>query len=307
MSLKRYLDELIENIKRLKIKRKAIILAHNYQLPEVQDIADYVGDSLGLSLTAGSTDAKVILFCGVRFMAETASILCSDKIVLLPDINAVCPMADMITADRLRELKKNNPEASVLSYINSSAEVKAESDVCCTSGNAVMLAHSLKDSRRIIFISDKYLANYVALKTNCNFITWDGYCPTHVKILAEDILIKRKSHPRAEVWVHPECRPEVISLADRVLSTGGMCKYAKETDSQEIIVGTEIGILHRLQKENPEKKFYPASEIAICPNMKLTTLDKILWALEDMRYKIDVPETVKFKAKRSVKRMLQLI
>jgi len=297
----------LENkIKELKKKRNAIILAHNYQLPEVQDVADFRGDSLELSRKASQTEAKVIVFCGVRFMAETASVLCPDKIVLMPDIDAGCPMADMITADRLSTLKKEYPKAQVLAYVNTSAEVKAEADICCTSGNVVKIAESLRDVEEIIFVPDKYLANYASGKVNRNFIIWDGYCPTHVKILPEDILRQKSAHPEAEVVVHPECTPEVIALADQVLSTEGICRYARKSKSAEFIVGTEIGILHRLQKENPEKKFYAASELAICPNMKLTTLEKVLWCLEDMKYEVKVREGVGLKARKAIERMLEL-
>ena len=298
---------LIEKILELKKKKNAVILVHNYQIGEVQDVADYIGDSLGLSRTASQTDADIIVFCGVHFMAETASILCPDKIVLMPDINAGCPMADMITADGLRALKKEHPKAQVLSYVNTSAEVKAETDICCTSTNAIKVVESLKDVEEIIFVPDKYLSQYVATKTNHKFIPWNGYCPTHVKILPEDILRQKKAHPRAEVIVHPECIPDVITLADKVLSTEGMCKYAKESKAGEIIVGTEIGILHRLQRENPDKKFYPATELAICPSMKLTTLEKVLWCLEDMKYEVKVPEEVRLKAKKAVDRMLKIM
>jgi quinolinate synthase len=298
---------LVEKIQRLKKQRNAIILVHNYQMPEVQEIADYIGDSLGLSRTANSTDADVIVFCGVRFMAETASILCPDKIVLMPDINAGCPMADMITAEGLLALKKQYPKALVLAYVNTSAEVKAETDICCTSGNAVKLAESLKDVKEVIFIPDKYLTHYVSTKINRKFILWNGYCPSHVRILPEAILWQKKVHPKAEVVVHPECTPEVIALADKVFSTEGMCKYATESKSREIIVGTEIGILHRLQKENPKKKFYAASELAICPSMKLTTLEKVLWCLEDMEYEVRVAEQIRLKAKRAIEKMLEAI
>jgi quinolinate synthase len=305
--MKRNNLRLTQKIQRLKKQRNAIILVHNYQIPEVQDIADYIGDSLGLSRTASSTDADVIVFCGVYFMAETASILCPDKTVLMPDINAGCPMADMITANQLREFKKEHPKAKVLAYVNTSAEVKAETDICCTSGNAIKVAETLKNSEEIIFIPDKYLTNYISTKVNINFILWDGYCPTHVKILPEDIIRQRKAHPGAEVIVHPECTPEVSALADQVLSTEGMCRYARNSNAEEIIVGTEIGMLHRLQKENPEKKFYPATELAVCPSMKLTTLEKVLWCLEDMKYEIRVPEEIRLKARVAIERMIRII
>jgi quinolinate synthase len=297
---------IIEEIKKLKQKRKAVILVHNYQPPEIQDIADYIGDSLGLSRIASSTDAQVIVFCGVRFMAETASILCPDKKVLMPDLNAGCPMADMITADKLRALKKN-PQAQVLAYVNTPAEVKAEADICCTSGNALKVAGALKDIKEIIFVPDKYLADYVAARLKRKFIFWEGYCPSHIKILPEDILRAKKAHPLAEVMVHPECIPAVIALADQVFSTEGMSNYARESKSKEIIVGTEIGMLYRLQKENPAKKFYPASESAVCPSMKLTTLEKVLWSLQEMKYEVKVPKEIQVKAKRAVDRMLEII
>ncbi len=298
------MNTLVENILRLKEKRKAIILVHNYQPPEVQDIADYLGDSLGLSQKASRTDAEVIVFCGVHFMAETASILCPDKTVLIPDITAGCPMADMIDADSLRLLKEEHPDASVVSYVNTTAEVKAESNVCCTSANAVKIINSL-DAKKIIFVPDKYLGHYVADKTNKDIIFWEGYCPVHIKILADDILKEKKQHPEAEIIVHPECTPDVIALADKVFSTTGICHYAKETKSKEIIVGTEVGIIHRLQKENPDKKFYAASELAICPNMKLNNLEKVLWALEDMKYEVEVEEKIRIKAREAIDKMLQ--
>jgi len=298
-------EKLIEEIRHLKQKRKAIILVHNYQLGEVQDIADYTGDSLDLSRTASKADAEVIVFCGVHFMAETASILCPDKTILLPDINAGCPMADMINAGGLRALKKEYPNAPAICYVNTSAEVKAEAYICCTSTNAVKAAESI-NSPEVIFVPDKYLAHYTSSHVRKKFIIWDGYCPTHIKILPEDILRERALHPQAEVMVHPECIPAVTALADQILSTGGMCKYAKETAAQEIIVGTEIGLLHRLRKENPEKKFYPASELAICPNMKRINLEKVLWALQDMKYEIKVPEPIRVKAQVTVDRMLAI-
>ena len=297
---------LIEKIDKLKKEKNAVILVHNYQRAEVQDIADFTGDSLGLSRTAAGTDADVIVFCGVHFMAETASILSPDKTVLMPDINAGCPMADMITADQLRALKKEHPKAKVLAYVNTSAEVKAETDICCTSSNALKVVENLRDVEEIIFVPDKYLNNYISTMTGRKFIMWNGYCPTHVKIQVEDILRQRQNHPEAKVVVHPECTPPVIEIADRVLSTEGICRYAKESDAAEIIVGTEIGILHRLKKENPDKTFYPASENAVCPNMKLTTLEKVLWSLEDMKHEVRVPEDIRVKARGAVDRMVEV-
>jgi quinolinate synthase len=298
--------ELKDKILHLKRQRKAVILAHNYQLGEVQDIADFVGDSLELSQNAAKTDAEVIVFCGVHFMAETASILCPDKIVLLPDINAGCPLADMITAQSLRERKRGLSEAGVVCYINSSAEVKAESDVCCTSANGVKVVESL-DNNQILFVPDQYLGHYISTKTNKKMHLWPGFCPVHVSIQPQDITRLKQDYPQAKVVIHPECKPEVIALADEVLSTSGMCRFAQRTEAKEIIVGTEIGILHRLKKENPGKRFIPASEQAVCPTMKLITLESILWTLEEMTYKVKVPEEIRLRAKAAVDRMLEVV
>jgi len=297
--------ETIEKILSLKRKRDGIILAHNYQLGEVQDIADFVGDSLELSQNAAKTDANVIVFCGVHFMAETASILCPDKTVLLPDMDAGCPMANMITAERLREKKKEYPKAKVVCYINSSAEVKAESNVCCTSANAIRVVESLA-AEEVLFVPDQYLGHYVSTKTDKKMILWPGYCPTHVRIQPEHITKLRQEYPQAKVVVHPECKPEVIALADEVLSTGGMIRFAKRQEVEEMIVGTEIGMIHRLRKENPGKRFIPVSEQAVCPNMKLITLEKVLWSLEEMAPEVKVPEKTRLKAKAAVDKMLEI-
>jgi quinolinate synthase len=308
MSIPEVKDEkLINDILKLKEEKKAIILAHNYQIGEVQDIADFVGDSLDLSQKAAQTQAEVIVFCGVHFMAETAKILSPDKTVLMPDINAGCAMANMITLRQLKEMKKKYPEAVVVSYVNTTAEIKAESDYCCTSANAVKVVQTIPLENEILFIPDKYLGDYVSKQANRKMILWEGYCPTHRRILAEDILKKKAQYPKAEVLVHPECTPDVIAMADKVLSTSGICRYAKESNSEEFIIGTEIGILHRLKKENPDKKFYPASILSDCPNMKLTNLEKILWSLEDMIYRIEVPPDIAQRAKRSIDRMLEII
>ena len=294
---------LAEKISRLKEKRNAVILVHNYQLGEVQDIADFVGDSLDLSQKAAKTDASVIVFCGVHFMAETASILCPDKTVLLPDMHAGCPMANMITAPQLRAKKKEHPKATVVCYINSSAAVKAESYICCTSANAAGVVESV-DAKEIIFVPDQYLGHYISTKTGKKMILWPGFCPTHARIMPEYIIKLRHEYPEAKVVVHPECRPDVIALADEVLSTSGMIRFARREDVQEMIVGTEMGIIYRLKKENPGKKFIPVSEQAICPNMKLITLEKILWSLEEMAPEVKVPEKIRLKAKKAVDRML---
>jgi quinolinate synthase len=297
--------ELEKQILELKRERNAVILVHNYQRPEVQDIADFVGDSLDLSQKAATTTADVIVFCGVHFMAETAAILNPGRTVLLPDAGAGCPMANMITAEELREKKKELPNATVVTYINSSAEVKAESDYCCTSANGVKIVQSI-DNEEIIFVPDQYLGQFIATKTGKRMTLWPGYCPTHVRILPEDIIKRKKEHPKAKVVVHPECRPEVIALADEALSTSGMVRYARREDVSEMIVGTEVGIIHRLRKENPGKIFIPASPKAICPNMKKITLEKILWSLEDMKPVIQVPEEIRTRAKAAVDRMLAI-
>jgi len=298
---------IIEKINDLRKRENAIILAHNYQLGEIQDIADFVGDSLDLSQSAAKTDADVIVFCGVHFMAETASILCPEKKVLLPDVDAGCPMANMVTVERLLAKKKELPNAVVVCYINSSADVKAESDVCCTSANAVKIVEKfVKADEDIIFIPDQYLGNFVASMTNRKMILWPGFCPTHMKIKPEDIKNLKIEYQDAKVVVHPECKPEVIALADEALSTSGMIKFAQKTQARDIIIGTEIGIIHRLKKENPDKRFIPASEQAICPNMKKITLEKVLWALEELEPEIKVPEEIRLKAKISVEKMLEI-
>jgi len=296
---------LVEKILNLKEKKNAVLLVHNYQLGEIQDIADFLGDSLGLSQKAAETDADVIVFCGVHFMAETAAILCPNKTILLPDASAGCPMADMITAEQLRKKKKEFPDAAVVCYVNSSAEVKAESDICCTSANAVAVVESL-DAQEILFVPDQYLGHYASTQTDKKMILWSGYCPTHVIMQSEHITKLREKHPRAKVVVHPECRPEVIALADEVLSTGGMCRYASRSEVKEMIVGTEVGMIYRLKKENPDKKFFPITEKAVCPNMKLITLEKVLWSLEDMAPEVKVPEEIRIRAKEAVDKMLEI-
>jgi len=299
-------ENLVNEILKLKKERNAVILAHNYQIGEVQDIADFVGDSLGLSQQAAKTDADVIVFCGVHFMAETAAILSPKKTVLLPDIHAGCPMADMVTADKLRELKAKHPGVPVVTYVNSSAEVKAESDYCCTSANAVKVVESI-DADEIIFTPDQHLGHYASTKTTKKIILWNGYCPTHRRITADSIMGQKEAHPKAKVVVHPECTTEVIALADAVASTEGILRYANETDAEEFIIGTELGILHRLHRENPDKKFFAAAERAICPNMKRTTLEKVLWSLQDMENVITVPEDVAVEAKLAIDRMLEIV
>ena len=296
--------DLTQRIIDLKNAKNAIILSHNYQLAEVQDIADFVGDSLELSRQAAKTNADVIVFCGVHFMAETASIISPDRTVLLPDLHAGCPMANMITAEALREKKKQHPGGVVVCYINSSAAVKAESDICCTSANAVRIVGQIPPDKEILFVPDQYLGSYVAAKTGRKMMLWPGYCPTHARIQPQDILRLKAEYPKAKVVVHPECRTDVTLLADAVLSTGGMIHFAHENEAKEIIVGTEIGILHRLRKENPGKRFIPVSEQAVCPRMKLITLETILWSLERMEHRIKVPERIRRKARKAVDHML---
>ncbi len=302
------MEEVKRDIEQLKKMRRAVIVAHNYVLPEVQDVADFVGDSLGLSIAASTIKAEVIVFCGVFFMAETAKILSPRKIVLLPEREAGCPMADMITPSELHTLKERHPGATVLAYVNTSAAVKAECDFCCTSANAVkVVREGLSGEEEIIFIPDQYLAHYVAQKTGRSFITWPGYCPVHAQITAEEVERARRLHPQAEILIHPECRPEVVEYATCVLSTEGMCRYVRESQAREFLIGTEIGILHRLRRENPEKEFYPVSEGAVCTNMKKIALEKVRWALETMEYQIELPELVIHRARRSIERMLQFV
>jgi quinolinate synthase len=300
-------NKLIEKIEQLKQDRRAVILAHNYQPGEIQDLADFCGDSLGLSIKAAETDAEKIVFCGVQFMAETAAILSPEKTVLLPDKHAGCPMADMITAEQLRQLKQQHPDALVVCYVNSSAEVKAESDYCCTSANAVEVVNSLPEDRPIIFVPDQHLGRFVAEKTGRDLVLWPGYCRVHVVITEENIKNEKAKYPDAVVMVHPECTEPVKELSDQILSTGQMLKFAAKNTAKRFIVGTEVGIIHALKRQSPDKEFFPATERAICPNMKLMTLGKIAWALEDMQYKITVPHDIRIRAKKSLDRMVEIL
>jgi len=298
-------EEIRDKIAILKKEKNAVILSHNYQIEDVQDVADYIGDSLGLSQKAAQVDAKIIVFCGVRFMAETAKILAPEKTILIPDARAGCPMADMITASELREWKKNYPESKVVCYVNTTAEVKAECDICCTSSNAVKVVNSL-NSDEILFAPDKNLAAYVARHTKKKIIPWDGYCYVHRYIKARDIREKRNLHPEAEVWVHPECLPEVIDLADKVLSTGKMVQEARKTKKKKVIIGTETGIVYRMKKENPTKNFYPARDTALCFNMKKIDLGKVLRSLENMIHKVEVPLEISQKARGAIEKMVEI-
>ena len=293
-----------EEIKKLKKERKAVILAHNYCPAEVQDIADFSGDSLELARKATEVDAEVIVFCGVLFMAETAKILNPSRKVLIPDISAGCPMADMISAEEVRALKAANPGAKAVCYVNSTAEVKAECDICVTSGNAEKVMATFSPDERIIFVPDRNLGGHVSAALAREYILWQGFCPVHEALSSEMIAQARSQHPSAKVLVHPECPKAVREAADAALSTGGMCAYARENDVPEVVVGTETGILHRLQKENPRKKFFCLSEGAVCHDMKKNTLEKVCEALREMRYEVTVPEDIASKAARAIEAML---
>lgn len=320
-------SKLRERIYELKKKKNAIILAHNYQREEVQDIADYTGDSLELSRTAATINCDVIVFCGVNFMAESASILSPEKTVILPEITACCPMADMITVSgprnlktqfpgyeykggytypadfTLRDIKNLHPGTPVVTYVNTTADVKAESDICCTSSNGVKIVESL-DSDEVICVPDRNLSAWIAKNTGKKIIAWDGFCHVHDRITAEDVTRARNEHPGALLLAHPECRIEVCEMADHVTSTSGMLRFAKSSDAKSLIIGTETGLLYRLRKDNPDKTFYPLRKDMVCPNMKKTTLNSVLRAMETMTYKITVPEETRIPAKRALDRML---
>jgi quinolinate synthase len=295
-------------IQELKKEKKAIILAHNYQRAEIQDIADYVGDSIELSRKAmQEKDAGIIVFCAVDFMAESAAILNPNKKVLLPTLGARCPMAQMLTTEEIKRSKSLHPNTPVVLYVNTLAEAKAECDVCCTSANAVEVINSL-GSKTVLFGPDRNLAEYVAEKTGKTIIPLPeyGFCPTHLLFQPEDVTVLKQQHPKAVVMIHPECSGEMRKVADFIGSTSKMCRYAKEANSQEFIVGTEEGIMHRLSKENPQKKFYMAYEGAVCPNMKLTTLDRLYASLKEEKHLVKVPEKVAVKARASLERMFQV-
>jgi len=293
-----------ERIVRLKKERRAVILAHNYQAGEVQDAADFVGDSLELSRQAAATrDAEVIVFCGVHFMAETAAVLAPDRTVLIPDPKAGCPMADMITAEEMIRWRAEHPGVPAVCYVNTSAAVKAECDVCCTSANSVKIVDSLP-GREVLFAPDKNLAAWTATQTAKTIIPWDGYCYVHHNIRAQDVREAREKHPQAEVWAHPECRLEVHALAHKTLSTGGMVREARATAAEEIIVATEANMIYRLAKENPGKRFYPAHELAFCANMRKITLAKLAGALETMTQRVVVPPDIAARARVAIERMI---
>lgn len=297
-------ESIAEEIKRLKTERNAVILAHNYQRAEVQAIADFTGDSLELARKATQVDADVIVFCGVYFMAETAAILNPAKTVLIPDATAGCPMADMITGAQLRELKARHPGAIAVCYVNSTAEVKAECDMCVTSGNAEKVMASLPKGREIIFVPDQHLGGHIAGLRGETYVLWPGYCPTHARLTARRVLDAKAAHPGAPVLVHPECPKDVRDVADECLSTGGMCAYVRNSEAKEFVVGTEVGILYRLRTENPGKTFWPVDDSTICPNMKKTTLENLRDALRDMSPRVVVPPEIAARARKAIDAML---
>ena len=299
-------DGLKQEIRELLRERNAVMLAHNYQRDEIQEIADITGDSLGLSQEAARCKEDVIVFCGVHFMAESAAILSPDKTVLLPRLEAGCPMADMITADDLRAYRAAHPEAVVVTYVNSSAEVKALSDVCCTSGNAVNVVRSIPEDKGIYMVPDRNLAHYVQKASGRRLTWWDGYCPTHERLTIEATVRARGAHPDAVLVVHPECPPEVVEMADAVLSTSGMVSYCRRSQAKEFLVGTEMGLLYRLRKENPGKIFHLASRALICPNMKITTLEDVRDALVDLSPVVTVPPDIRRKALSALEAMLRV-
>jgi len=298
---------LVKEILSWKKKREAVILAHVYQPGEIQDIADFTGDSLFLSQQAARTKAKVIVFCGVQFMAETASILSPEKIVLLPEIKAGCPLADMAPAEKVKSKIKELPKAVVISYVNSSAVVKSLSDYCCTSANAVQIARSIPTEKEILFFPDMNLADFTAKKSKRKIIPWPGFCPTHYLLTKDDIIKAKELHPQALLLVHPECRPEVCNLADYIGSTRGIIEFASNNPAKEYIIATEMGIFHPLKKNNPDKDFFPASENMICQNMKLITLEKVLHSLKKLEPQVIVPEDIRKKSLKALNRMIEII
>ncbi|PIQ85735.1 MAG: quinolinate synthase [Candidatus Omnitrophica bacterium CG11_big_fil_rev_8_21_14_0_20_45_26] len=306
---KQIFNTIQDEIQALKRERNAVILAHNYQIGDIQDIADFTGDSLRLSQMAAKTTAEVIVFCGVHFMAETASILSPEKTVLIPDINAGCSLSGMVTPEQVRAWKKEHPNGVVVTYVNTSAAVKAESDYCCTSSNAVKVVEHIPADKDILFVPDFYLGNYVKQRTGRDNITiWKGYCHVHMMISPGKIDQLREDHPQAEFLMHPECScmTKYMDQADQVLSTEEMVRYSKESNREEFVVATETGILHKMRKENPDKQFIPAAENAICGYMKMNTLEKIVLALEKMQYEVKVPQAIAEKALIPIQRMLDI-
>jgi len=296
-------QEIKQEIRRLLTERNALLLAHNYQRDEIQELADITGDSLALSMEAARTDKDVIIFCGVHFMAESAAILAPDKLVLIPRPDAGCPMADMVTAEGLRAMKSRHPGATVVTYVNSSAAVKAESDICCTSSNAINVARSI-ETDELLLVPDRNLGRYIAAQIDKTCHIWDGYCPTHERLLVADLQRAKQAHPDALVMAHPECAPEVLELADHICSTSGMYDYARTSPARQFIVGTEAGILYRLRRENPDKEFFLPTSRLICPNMKLTSLEDVLKCLQTMSPSVTVEASVRERAKAALDRML---
>ncbi len=307
---KQIYNSIQEEIAALKKERNAMILAHNYQIGEIQDIADFTGDSLRLAQAATKTQADVILFCGVHFMAETASILCPNKKVLVPDLEAGCSLADMIRPEDVRAWKQAHPDGVVVCYVNTSAAVKAECDYCCTSSNAEKVVASIPADKELLFVPDFFLGTYVKQQTGRkNMELWRGYCPTHMLIQPAQITKLREEHPDAEFIMHPECGclTKSMHLADRILSTDGMIRYVNESAAKEFIVATETGVLHRMQKDHPEKLFIPASPQAVCSYMKMNTLEKVVYSLEHLEYEVKVPEDLARKAYLPIQRMLEIV
>jgi len=298
-------EELKKEVRALLKERRAIMLAHNYQRDEVQEIADLTGDSLGLSRAAAESDAEVIVFCGVHFMAESAAILSPQKKVILPRMDAGCPMADMITAEDLAREKEKRPGVPVVAYVNTTAAVKALSDICCTSANAVRVVESV-ESESVYMVPDRNLAHYVSRTAKKRMEWWDGFCPTHDRLTTDEVIKAKQENPGALFVCHPECRPEVVDLADHVCSTSGMYSFARETDAKTLIIGTEMGILWRLKKENPEKRFIIPSRSLICPNMKLTTLEDVVESLREMKNIVEVPAEIRDAAKSALDRMIEV-
>lgn len=300
----KYKEHLVRKILELKKEKDALIVAHNYQRDEIQDIADMTGDSYALACKVKEAPQKVIAFCGVKFMAESASMLSPDKTILLPVEEAGCPLADMATVEKLKRKKEEYPEAAVVSYVNSTAAVKSESDICCTSSNAIKVVKSLKNDK-IIFVPDKNLGRYVREHVpEKELILWDGYCVVHMRLTQDEVVKAKALYPEAEFIAHPECRKEVLNEADYIGSTAGMITYVKDSPKKEFIVGTELGIIYKLQRDNPEKKFYVPTDQFVCANMKLTTLGWLARSLEKMVYKVEVPENIAVKARKTLERML---
>ncbi|MBT8396106.1 MAG: quinolinate synthase NadA [Gemmatimonadetes bacterium] len=296
-------EELVARIQERKKELNAVILGHNYQVVDIQDVSDFVGDSLALSQEAAHTDADIIVFCGVHFMAETAKILSPEKTVLMPDPGAGCPMADFVTGEGLRALKAKHPDAAVVTYVNSSAEVKAESDICCTSANAVQVVETIPEDQPIIFVPDRNLAQWVIDQTGRdNIIPWEGYCHVHDDMVLDELEFAKEDHPNALVVIHPEARQELLDRADVVTSTSGMVRMAEDHD--ELIIGTERGLIDKLQKEHPEKTFVPLSKAAICGNMKANTLAKLAWSLDHLRFEVTMPEDIRVRAETALQKML---